>query len=72
MTIEADRVASLASWLRHDVPSDVRDHLLEWLAQEKHGTVVPARLRSRLLPDLPSLIDRVQDHALDQVDAIGR
>jgi hypothetical protein len=71
LTIEADRAASLGSWLRHDVPSDVREHLLEWLAQEKHGTVVPARLRSRLLPYLPSLLDRVEDHSLDQLDAIG-
>jgi hypothetical protein len=60
-TIEADRATQLSSWLDHDVPPELRDHLLRWLAQDKHGTAVPARLRSRLLPYLPSLLERVDE-----------
>lgn len=68
-TLEAARAESLGSWLRHDVPPELRERLLDWLAQDKQGSVVPARLRTRLLPYLPSLIDRVEDHRLDPLAA---
>jgi hypothetical protein len=71
-TLEADRAQHLGCWLRHDLPPELREHLLDWLAQQKQGSVVPARLRARLLPYLPSLLERVEGQPLPGIAAVGR
>jgi hypothetical protein len=59
--LEGDRARHLEHWLQHDLPDHLRVQLLQWLEVGRRGAVVPNRLRTQLLPYLPTLLRQVED-----------
>ena len=65
--VASDRAVNLHGWLSHDVPKELSKQVYTWLEQDTRDAVVPARLRTKLLPYLPQLLDRVEDHEVPTV-----